>query len=427
MACVSNTTAELEQCADLAKLRLSKPKDVLQVEVSSVGTFQRSQQTILCAQVCKRLENIGTLAYTEAEKFLRQFGRSVQCINIYYEDFIEQRNPNDTLMLVSRYCAGTLKTLRMSGVTVKSNVVSAIEPLLECISEFDLNECDLSDCTDVFSFCRKLKILSIKNANLGKSNRLDRRFPHLEEIYTVNVDWNDATAREFIKMNMLNTNLKTVSIRSSNISSSIFRSIVTIRHLNKLEFDCSNERFPGEDVFTNLQCLGNLRSLKTLHLKCNFSIVPLLQKFVQNVIEIEELHFELPNVSDPMMKHLSELFHLKCLKLDIPNINEAVIRLQVSLLYTLNRLLIWANAGIKPYQIACIVKHLKCLVTLEIKHPHFHFDMNLYLSILKTMENRDQGLKIIIYANPDHDCLQVPQQVLKQNEKFLSIQIVNIL
>lgn len=418
----------MKQCAELVKQCLPKLKSVQRIEVSIVESVQRCQQSILCTQICKRLENIGTLAYNEAEKFLRQFGQSVQCINIYYEDFIEPRNPNDMLLLLNRYCAGTLKTLKMSGVKMKSSVASAIKPLLECIAEFDLNECDLSDCTDVFSFCSKLKILRIKNTALGESNYLNRRFLHLEEICTVNVDWNDATAREFVKMNMLNMNLKTVSIRASKISTSIFRSIGTVGHLNKLEFDCFDNRFPGEDVFTNLQCLGNLRSLKALVLKCNFSIVPLLQKFVQNAIEIEELHFKLPNVSDPMIKHLSELLHLKCLKLDIPNINETVLRLHVPLLLTLNRLLIWANhTSIKPFQIACMVKHLKCLVTLEIKHPHFHFDMNLYLSVLKILEQRDQGLKIIIYANPDHDCLYVPQQVIKQNDKFLSIQIVNIL
>lgn len=418
----------MKQCADLVKLHLSKSENVLRVEVPSVENVQRHQKPILCTQICKRLENIGTLAYTEAEQFLCQFGRSVQCINVSYEDFIEQRNPNDILLLVNRYCAGTLKTLKMSGVKVKNQVASTIEPLLECITELDLSDCDLTKCGDLFSVCSKLKILRIKNTELGESNRLNRRFPHLKEIHTVNVNWNDGTAREFVKMNMLNINLETVSIRSSKISTSIFRSIGTVRHLRKLEFDCSDNTFPGEDVYSNLQCLANLRSLKTLNLKCNFSVVPLLQKFVQNAIEIEELHFDLPNVSEPMMKHLSELLHLKCLKLNVPDLNETVIRLQVPVLQTLNQLLIWANHdSIKPFQIACIVKHLKCLATLEIKHPHFYFDMNLYLSILKIIEKRDQRLKIVVYANPDHDCLQLPQQVIKQNDEFLSIHVVNIL
>lgn len=432
---MSNTTAEMEKCVELVKRFLSKPKSILQVEVPMAknsalpcvnNNVQHAQQTNLCVQICKRLENIGTLEYTEAEKLLRKFGRSVQCINICYDEFIEQRNPNELLLLVNRYCAGTLKTLKMSGVTMKGNINAAIKPLRDCIIELDLNECDLSDCVDVFPVGNKLKILRINNTKMGASNQLNRQFPHLEEIYTVNVDWNDATAREFIKMNMLN--LKMVSIQASKISTSIFRSIATVQNLNTLEFDCFGNSYSGADVFPNLQCLGKLRSLKMLSLKSNFSIVPLLQKFVQNAIEIEELHFELPNVSDPMMKYLSELTHLKCLKLDIPNINENVIRLQVPLLKTLNRFLIWANRNsFQSFQVACIVMNLKCLTMLEIKHPHFRFDMNLYLSILKIMQQRDQELKIIIYANPDHDCLQVPQQVIKQNEKFLSVEVVNML
>lgn len=372
------------------------------------------------------MQTTGTLAYSEAENSLRQFGRSVQRINICYDDFVEPRNPNDLLLLVNRYCAGTLKTLKMSGVTMKDNIAPAIKPLLEGIIEFELNECDWSDCYDVFSVFGKLKILRLNNTKLGASHHLNRRFSYLEEVYTVNFDWNDAIAREFIKMNMFN--IKTLSIRASKLSTSIFRSIGTIQNLNKLEFDCLANRLPGEDVFTNLQCLGNLHSLKTLSLKCHFSIVPLLQKFVQDSIEIDELHFELPNVSDPMMKHLSELPYLQCLKLDIPNINEKVIRLNIPALKTLKRLLIWTDhSSIQAFHIACIVLNLKLLTILEIKHPHFRFDMNLYSSILKILQQRDQELKIIIHANPDHDCLQVPLHYIKENDKLLSIEIVNIL
>lgn len=423
----------LQQCVDVVRRFFQRHLyDLESSDLSAIFKMISLTDLLNVAHVSKRMwlevqnyvqaefHNVAAMKYVEATELLKRFGRTILEINISYYDFINMHDPNEWLLLISQYCAGTLRELELHGVDISSAAASAMAPsLLGGLLTLKLHGCDLSRCADFLFFCSNLTELILVNTKLISSSELGYSFRRLSDITLYGCRLDDVHLHGLIKANM--HFLKSLSIRKCGVTSSLFRSIATARKLESLEFHCDGDM--DDKDMENSEYLAKLPKLTTLKLECDFSVNPLLGKCLEYNREFLILHLKLPSFNEPLVRKLSQMNSLTVLHLDIPDIDAQTIKALLMALTGLRRFFIWPDGSVNGFNVEWIVRRGGSLQTLEIKKPQFQFDWNLYGRLVSLLQNEKRSFNIIIHSSPDEEPLPLD---ITRVKGFLRVSLVNI-
>lgn len=282
-----------DDCIEAILRRLEKLEDLS----SAAGTCVRFQE---CAKQCfrpkyKRIDinflqsNLITSASSfvydmiplnRVSTFLSVFGDLID--DIRWES-THNRNLNDEIFQhIAKFCGKTLKKLM---------IINYHRASFNSQARFqNLEKLTLKNAAPIcFDLETPIKYLNINWArSIKRRPWFIRHFPHL----TYWDSWVDkltnAMLSEFLS---LNPQLQVLRLRSSRLTPSILKDIVThAKDLENLSISCYNFRdFPSDVIDENLVYLSELRKLWSFRMDGYVSLEPLINMFVKNNIPIWSL------------------------------------------------------------------------------------------------------------------------------------------
>lgn len=361
------------------------------------------------------------------------FGRLIESMEVSGRLFLVVWEDGNELLRkllkhIAKYCARTLKTLKIKSFYFLKNVFAALRrmPLLESLT---LKNCFFKTIRDwnvdsvVFGRLKELIVDNVANLMV----HLNSCYPLLEKIRLTRMKLDEEEEDTFDIFIMNNSQLKVLVIDfCSGFSSVIFTVIAKfLKNLHELKFNQGvSVHHPATPYQENILSLAELKQLKVLELHCDSgSIAALLNRMNANGIAIDHLHLSFGLMDDETVNAIANMKSLKVLKLNQMTdlMNEHLIELAKKSLH-LSDFHVKADKSITNHGIQEVLRHAKLLSCLRIQLPMFRLNSNLYAEVLDFRKLRPEKivqLEMTIYA--DETQVLAPQNVIDANETFIKV------
>lgn len=353
---------------------------------------------------------------------LRHFGSLIHSLSI--DKNYLKGNAVDLLNMISEY-APVLKELTLDGFNVGgggNGSVNGVHKLFARLEKLTLFECEFKNgARKLFASCAELKHLSL-NMCEWNNRCIDQKFPKLEEMHLY--DFSDMEDDELEMFIISNPSLKRMSI-CDNMNSYEVDMMQTIgEHLKNLEELKIDEIFFDER--SEFQSLGDLPLLRKLSLDANFhSVAPLIKMLAEKAVPLEYLALEDTEMDSNAIRSMSKLTKLNEIQLSCVSdlTDEHVIELAKELPQLREIHLKESTAkDITTIGLRNILGHAKKLSHLVLESAsNVQIDMSDYRSMLKSVQNRPEKIKLEIKITGNGNKVNVPEDVLSANREWLWI------
>lgn len=369
-----------------------------------------------------------------AEQVLRNFGQFVQS---FYGVYSNSKDNNRILLsLLGRYCAGTLKELRLNKFPLYGRLLChelrSMFAGLQKLTLFTLGTDRY--LRDLLSTCCELKYLMFGNyRRTFNEQSLLVKFPKLLEL-KINFFTRPISIEFLDEILRLNDSIQKLSLFRTHLSSNMCEQIT--KHLPRLQSltidqDFIWKREKEEEVFKNFFHLNQLKSLKELTLDCAaFSLSPLIDSFVEAKVPLEYLGVMHGKFDAKLIESLKALDSFR--RLGILNTRKMTGTMLVDTvkhfpelteLYTENlRLLTMTDVK----QMLIIAKNLH-VVTIRYSVYGWRRDIliddDIITSILQVVKSRRTSKKLVLAVTLESEQVEVTvsKKLLKQNRYWIQI------
>lgn len=355
-------------------------------------------------------------------------GKLIRSVNIMCMDHFTDNGPElITLEMINKYTSNKLEELSISGLESSENLINLKE--FTNLKQIELKSCTIPNPNELLKVCPKLEILKLFRCSVG--DLLDQRCEQLKEFHLVDSTDNFELFNTFIIRNLCITKLKLVSGWKF-----IWRSIRLIaenlHNLVELELEFSSllhEIEESTDLETSLQFLSNLSKLKALRLNFGFdgpwSISPLMNALATAQSPLEEILLNNARITDDAIENMSKLKQLNVIQLkEVYGLtNDLVIQLSKEL-PQLQQFILRESSGknITATTLKTMIRHSMKLSYIEISEADsLSIDSSDYFSMLETIQNRPDKIRLLITLTGSGDILNVPEETVAQNQEYLLI------
>lgn len=396
------------------------------------------------AKVCVRFQSQAVAAFSskythlelkrkeydqdEMTSVLSEFGSHIQSLSI---DSYRQAADSVLLPAIIQNCTSELKVLRLARIKIQVDSPDLRLPFPK------LEELVLLDCQSDLSLphliddCPELTKLSLIYGNLKSVDGLvSRKFEKLERLHLHehNGRISDAAVERFITLNPTLVELSIDGNRSLQTSRAFRLVGQNMLRLQKFTFTQSVDNL--ELFQSDVQHIGNLRSLKLLHLNFNrLEATPLAKALAENNSSIEDLKMVEAYFDYAAIDWISQLREINTLNMDrvLGMTDEHLITL-ASRLSELQELRLFAWDG--AFTIAGIIQVLSCAKKLSIfklecvglfNLSEMTINLDDYNSMLDMIQNWPHFICTAFEIRGEKIQINVPKEILEENRHILHI------
>lgn len=357
------------------------------------------------------------------ESLFRNFALYIKSFDLNLYDLSEK---NKILILKSfikhfsnQNCV--LKKLTLREFNVIDEWVKQLQPVFERLNNLCLS-CGAicSGISRLVYGCRDLNKLALHQIHYC-STFPDLKFEKLEKLsLTFSSGINDNNLHRFI---LTNSHIKRLTIHGwgNKLTSAIYRDIG--EHLPMLEQLNISGIVTSNDYEMNLNHLAQLKRLKVLELCCSAkSVTSLLNALANEEVPLECLALKKIMLDSEAAEALSKLIGLKQLQLVLGIEDDGELVNVIDGMPRLNTL--WVSA-FGNFDIDEIMKMVNAGKSLEFLHlinqTNISIDLDDFIAMVDLIKNHGKTNKLQLKILGEECKLNVPDDVIKQNSKWLEI------
>lgn len=364
-------------------------------------------------------------------KLFQLFGDQMISLNMSFESVLDEEghyNASRLFELANQYCQNTTKNLKLFGFCVFFYEMKLADQLFASIETLMLDNFNIVNVKghSISMNMDSLKVLKMHSVSGDWTIFMQAlKFPQLEEIELCKLFICNCVPKELIGAH---TNIKRLSITHCyEVCSRTFSTIGQCLNLETLEFQM-NGSTEQNDKHENLMELLTLKKLTVLKLDCDeMSVTKLIDGYAKNGVPIE--HLELANGEFDLAtaKSIAQLKSIKILKFNrMFGLNGSFLLLMIGQLKRIERLDVQTEEHISESQIIDIVRDAIDLKRLSIDAKDFTFGIDMYTTILATMQKRSEQKPLEIHIYGDSEQLPITDKSsIERNKKWLSVKKLN--
>lgn len=361
-------------------------------------------------------KNHGRIDLETFERLVRIFGHHIVSMKISTSRFVEEANISESLLLlISRYCVGKLKTLKLDNFTIRSSIDARCHEMFDRLNHFVLK----SSWFDWISM-KRLKSLTLFDVG---SHWKFVSLPKIRDVMLWKLKY--IQTENLVEFLTLNRSIKYLMIlQPTGISAAMCKAIGEMKDLYYLELRCYGN-ITSEEIFQqDLKYLSSLKKLTSLKLNCmKCSVSSLLAKFITNDIGLVNLQLINGSLDTYTFEIIKNLKTLKVLSFDnMDDITNSRIMSLANEMPLLAEFYIRSNSYITQTAIRALVRDSPNIKRLKINTPHFELDSDTYHEMLSAIQKRPETCLQLEICN-DKQNLVLSDVINGPNRKWLRVKV----
>lgn len=359
---------------------------------------------------------------SELSSIVKNFGAAIHFLHVHNE----QNSSYDFLCAASEHCI-TLTNLTLMNFNITGELAEKLRPLFMTLVNLHLFGCTLdADAECLLSAYVNLRMFNLHDCVIVNGKKIAQKFEKIEEAqFSANIKLRGMII-SFIKQN--STLKKLMVFRNGVDVSKLLQAVV--ENLPNLTHLYINE--PTADrigISNQLPALSQLTALKVVKLNfCSVTVGPLMKQLVANNVAIEHLHIihgEIDNDAIDSISMLTKIINLKFFNIQQYFTDDRLIQL-AKLLPALQQL--WLqNIQSKTTTIGLkkMLMHANKLTYLKLWYINsmILIDADDYKAMLKTVQNRNQKVRLQIKLICSHDAVNIAKEILTENFDVFHISV----